>query len=125
MESVFDNTRTLPFRPGEASPLRRLSPELLNSLDQTQQKELEQAMVAANWQRHPVNIRLSLPWVTGRYYLTIVSGKEKRSSERLISERKEHRLATLGNCLFMVGAACFFYLVFFGVIALQSRLVEF
>ncbi len=53
---------------------------------------------------HPVNIRLSLPLPFARYYVTIVAGKERRSGERLASERKTHPQMKLGNLVFM--AAC-------------------
>ncbi len=53
---------------------------------------------------HPVNIRLSIPLLFGRYYVTIVAGKERRSGERLASERKKHPLMKLGNLVVM--AAC-------------------
>lgn len=53
---------------------------------------------------HPVNIRLSIPLPGGRYYVTLVAGKERRSGERLASERKKHPLIKLGNLVVM--AAC-------------------
>ncbi|MEE9296255.1 MAG: hypothetical protein V3W34_15010 [Phycisphaerae bacterium] len=53
---------------------------------------------------HPVNIRLSIPLLVGRYYVTIVAGKERRSGERLASERNKHPLMKLGNIVVM--AAC-------------------
>ena len=53
---------------------------------------------------HTVNIRLNIPLVFGRYYVTIVAGKERRSGERLASERKKHPLMKLGNLAVM--AAC-------------------
>ncbi len=52
----------------------------------------------------PVDIRLSIPLLFGRYYVTIVAGKEHRSGERLASERKKHPLMKLGNLVIM--AAC-------------------
>ncbi len=52
---------------------------------------------------HPVNIRLSVPLLFGRFYITIVAGKERRSAERLSQERARHPLATAGNLLFMMG----------------------
>lgn len=48
---------------------------------------------------HPVNIRLSMPLGVGRYYLTIVGGKERRAPERLAEERKKHPLLTAGNVI--------------------------
>jgi len=53
---------------------------------------------------HPVNIRLSIPLLVGRYYVTLVAGKEHRSGERLASESKKHPLMKLGNLVVM--AAC-------------------
>ncbi len=53
---------------------------------------------------HPVNIRLSIPLPFGRYYVTIVAGKERRSGERLAWERKKHPFMKLGNLVVM--AAC-------------------
>jgi hypothetical protein len=53
---------------------------------------------------HPVNIRFSIPLLFGRYYVTLVAGKEHRSGERLASERKKHPLMKLGNLAVM--AAC-------------------
>ncbi len=53
---------------------------------------------------HPVNIRLTIPLLFGRYYVTLVAGKERRSGERLASERKKHPLMKLGNLAVM--AAC-------------------
>ncbi len=53
---------------------------------------------------HPVNIRLSIPLPFGRYYVTLVAGKERRSGERLASERNKHPLMKLGNIVVM--AAC-------------------
>ncbi len=53
---------------------------------------------------HPVNIRLSIPLLFGRFYVTVVAGKERRSGERLASERKKHPLMKLGNIVVM--AAC-------------------
>lgn len=49
---------------------------------------------------HAVNLRLSLPGFGGRYYLTLVAGREKRSAQRLAFERKKHPLKTTGNILF-------------------------
>jgi hypothetical protein len=53
---------------------------------------------AREWSNdHPVNIRLSLPLPIGRFYVTIVAGRERRSTERLAEERKKHPLVTAGN----------------------------
>ncbi len=50
---------------------------------------------------HPINVRISIPLPFGRYYLTIVGGKERRSPTRRKEERRKHPLATTGNILFL------------------------
>ena len=54
------------------------------------------------WERHPVDIRISIPLLVARYYITIVAGPERRSPTRLASERKKHPLLTLANVLVML-----------------------
>ncbi len=46
---------------------------------------------------HSVNIRLSIPLLFRRCYLTILLGQERRSAARLGKERKKHPLVTRGN----------------------------
>ncbi len=57
---------------------------------------------AERWgNHHPVNIRLSIPLFTRRYYLTVIGGTEQRSTERLAEEREKHPLATTANMIFL------------------------
>jgi len=49
------------------------------------------------WDQHPINIRMSLPLLIGRYYVTLVAGKERRRPARLEAERQKHRLDTGAN----------------------------
>jgi hypothetical protein len=51
---------------------------------------------ARAWREHPVNLRLT---IFGRYYVTIVAGKERRGVDRRIAERQNHPLNTRGNTL--------------------------
>jgi hypothetical protein len=46
---------------------------------------------------HFINIRLSIPLVFTRVYVTLVAGKERRSAERRRADRQEHPLRTWGN----------------------------
>ena len=48
-------------------------------------------------QSHPINIRMTLPLLSGRYYVALVAGKERRREERLEAEREKHRLDTAAN----------------------------
>jgi hypothetical protein len=52
---------------------------------------------------HPVNVRLSVPVFFGRYYVTIVAGKERRGPERRNIELRRHPLLTFGNVIFLAG----------------------
>ncbi len=68
---------------------------------------------AERWgNHHPVHIRLSIPLFARRYYVTVVAGKEQRSTERLADEREKHPLTTTGNMIFLftvgfiLGGAC-------------------
>ena len=72
---------------------------------------------------HPINLRLSLPLVFGRYYVTIVAGRERRSAARLAEERKKHPVATAGNLLFLVTIGTVAGLAFLSVIQAAIRLL--
>jgi hypothetical protein len=80
----------------------------------------------APWGEHPVNLRLT---VFGRYYVTIVAGKERRSVDRRIVERQNHPLNTRGNTLVAlafsttVGLALYVLLMTLGLWSLNLFLV--
>jgi hypothetical protein len=57
---------------------------------------------------HPLNIRVSIPLLFGRYYISVVAGKERRARARLALDKRQHPLDTPGNVIF---------LFFIGVIA--------
>ena len=83
----------------------RLEQEACEGLSDSSSASTRQAPGGETWGNdHPVNIRLSIPLLFGRYYVTLVAGKERRSGERLASERKKYPLMKLGNLVVM--AAC-------------------
>ncbi len=51
---------------------------------------------------HLANIRLSIPLLFNCYYVTIVTGKERRSRERRAIERTKHPLVKFGNVVVIV-----------------------
>jgi len=56
---------------------------------------------AVPWESdHPINLRLSIPLLFKRYYVTIVVGEERRRPKRLAAERRKHPLVTRGNLFF-------------------------
>ena len=56
--------------------------------------------------RQPVDLRFGIPLPFGRYYVTLVAGKERRGTERLASERRKHPLLTFGNVAVFFGLGC-------------------
>ena len=50
---------------------------------------------------HPVNFRISIPLLVGRYYVTIVAGPERRNAVRRRDERRRHPMITAGNLFFI------------------------
>ncbi|MBT5837789.1 MAG: hypothetical protein HOH80_02225, partial [Rhodospirillaceae bacterium] len=71
------------------------------------------------------NIRFSLPGLGRRYFLTVVGGEEKRSTERRAHEKHRYPLRTAANIFFFVGIAAVFYLIGIVAVALQTSLVAF
>jgi len=61
----------------------------------------DQAETDRDWQPHPINIRISIPLIFGRWYLTLLAGPERRDQTRRAKERRKHPLFTLGNVIFM------------------------
>ncbi len=59
---------------------------------------------------HPVDIRLSIPFLFARCYVTIVAGKERRSPNRREAEYKKHSLLKAGNVMFIVAVQIVFCL---------------
>ena len=69
---------------------------------------------------HPVNLRFSIPLPFGRYYVTLVAGKERRDADRLASERRKHPLLTFGNVAVFFGLGCVCGLALLALIQLAS-----
>jgi len=61
----------------------------------------------------------------GRYFLTVVGGRERRSADRRARERRMFPLRTAGNILFLLGLGGAFYLAAALGIVLLSNLIEF
>lgn len=80
---------------------------------------------------HPLNIRVSIPLGVGRYYVTLVAGKERRARARLAMDRRQNPLDTPGNVLFLafvtiiatVGSATLFYLLLAHAFGWTGRLI--
>ncbi len=103
----------------------RLPGWVLDTLTTEQKEAIHAAADEGQWQSHPVNIRLTVPVIRRRYFLTIVAGEEKRSLERRAHDRHRYPLRTVANVLFFLGAAAIVYVGAIFVIALQSSIVDF
>jgi hypothetical protein len=68
---------------------------------------------ARAWGEHPVNLRIT---VFGRYYVTIVAGKERRRVDRRIAERQSHPLNTRGNTLLALAFSTTVGLALYGLL---------
>lgn len=105
--------------------LDRLPPDVVQSFTEDQRAALWTAVKPTTWRRHPVNIRLTIPLMGDRFFVTVVGGYEKRSSERLARERRMFPMRTAGNILFLMGVGGAFYLAAIVGMMLFSSLIEF
>jgi hypothetical protein len=81
--------------------LESLPSDVRDSFTESQRDALGEAMSSRTWRRQSVDIRLSLPFFSQGYFLTIVAGRERRPAPRRKAERVFHPLGTVGNTLFM------------------------
>lgn len=103
----------------------RLPPEILAGLSARQKSAIAAAADVRGWQPHRVNIRLTLPILPRRWYLTVVAGPERRSAQRRQVERRRHPLHTAGNIAFVFMTAVAFYGIAVGAILFSSKILEY
>ena len=72
--------------------------------------------------RHFINIRLSIPLVFMRVYVTLVAGKERRDDARRRAEREKHPLRTWGNMFLFGYSGALFGLAFFAIVIIATVL---
>ena len=83
-----------------------------------------EARMTQPWSHHPINIRFSVPFVGGRYYFTMVAGRERRTHERRRDERSDHPLMTWGNAFFAMGLTTIAMFAALVVFIAQSSIIE-
>lgn len=91
-------------RPGkliETSLLAQLPPDVVESFTPEQRAALWELSHAPSWQRYPVNIRLSLPFLAHRFFVTILAGADRRSGDRATVERHMNPFLSAPNLLFL------------------------
>jgi hypothetical protein len=79
---------------------------------------------AGRWDsKHFINIRLSIPLIFMRLYITLVAGKERRCKTRRRAERAKHPLGTLGNTFFFSTTSALISLAGLAVIIVATVLI--
>jgi hypothetical protein len=99
--------------------LRRLPPDVRQALSADQTEAIRQAM-SERWPepRHPLDLRISLPWPGGGLFLALMGGRERRSPARRRTDRATRPLGTIGNILFFIMLATLLALLMGGSIAI-------
>lgn len=78
--------------------ISRMSPEIITSFSDAQLSALRAALASRSWRRHPVDLRLSIPFIfTKGIYIVFLMGLERRSRERLAKERSLNPIWTPTN----------------------------
>ncbi len=72
--------------------------------EETESSALETPYAGWSGRDHAVNIRVSLPLFFGRYYVTILAGKERRGAKRREEESQKHPLWTAANTIVLFAA---------------------
>lgn len=82
--------------------LKRMDRDIAQSFSDAQLRELERVLTSQTTKGPPVDVRITLPVLWCRVFVTFLAGPERRSPERLREERRKHRLWTFANvCTFV------------------------
>ncbi len=108
-----------------ASILDRMPPHVLAGFTAEQRAAISAAARESVASARSVNLRLSIPFLFRRVYLTILAGPERRGDERRKSDRGAHPLRTAGNFMFVIAAAAGFYVTAAVAILIYSSILEF
>ena len=76
---------------------RNMSPALIHSFTDEQLRAIKMQFAARDRGAHTVDLRFSVPWLSG--YVVLLIGKERRSRRRRQKDRLHYPLATVGNVL--------------------------
>lgn len=76
------------------------------------------------WVSHPIDIRISVPFLHTRFYFTIVAGRERRPSHRRKAERQSYPILTVGNALFAFGVTTLVTFVALSILIARSAIIE-
>lgn len=89
-------------QPAPAGKSAKTSRDASSSPDDEQSMEQRHVYAGREWGTdHSLNIRVSIPLGVGRYYVTLVAGKERRARARLALDRRQNPLDTPVNVAFL------------------------
>lgn len=79
--------------------LNSLPQDVVDSFNYHQLKALSAALEEEIKSSHPVNIRVTIPFWLGHFYLVILLGRERRSWSRRQTDSQKYSLYTIANVL--------------------------
>lgn len=92
-----------PQQPALDDFLTNIPPYIAATFTRNQLEAIAAALEKRKWQRHPVDIRLSLPCLWKRFYVVFIAGEERRSPDR---RKAEVPLWTPANIVTLCCLAC-------------------
>ncbi|MEH1912739.1 MAG: hypothetical protein V7L05_32550 [Nostoc sp.] len=81
----------------------KISPEIADSFTDEQLKAIQRGFGSQIVARHSLDIRVSVPIPSLRFYLVLLAGSERRSQQRLQNEKGKYPLLNTGNLIFLTG----------------------
>jgi hypothetical protein len=99
----------------------RLPPDISQTFTPAQQEALQLAIVQIKADRHPVDIRLSVPFLGKGFYLVILAGIERRSLKRLRTEDPAYTLKAIG---YLSGAVILAAIAIFALFRLTHHVTQ-
>ncbi len=120
---------TAPAQAGKTAPKGQVA---AGSADVEESMDQRHVYAGREWSTdHSLNIRISIPLGIGRYYITLVAGKERRARARLALDRRQNPLDTPGNVMFLAfvfmvaatGSITLLYLVLAHIFGWSGRLI--
>ncbi len=103
----------------------RIPPHILGSLTAEQRHSIALAAEQPGWSDHRINIRISIPFLPKRWYVTIVGGPERRAGRRRAADRARNPLRTAANFAFVFLAAIMFYGFAAAAMLITSSVIEY
>jgi len=116
-------TSTLPVL-NEDWLLSRLPGDVRDRLSPEMQTMIALAAADRPWKTHPVDIRFTIPLPFGSFYVTVVAGRERRSTARRAVEGQSRKLVRFGNVMFVLATVGVFYAALITAALLLTAILE-